>query len=74
VDISTEDGVWTCESAPLGILAFGASEDRALRSFAEDFAALWDHIAQAPDEELTRDAIRLKQALRDAVESVDVAQ
>jgi hypothetical protein len=45
----------------------------ALRSFTEDFGVLWEEIAQAPDTDLTDDAIRLKYALRNIVESVDVA-
>jgi hypothetical protein len=73
VDVAEEDGMWHCESASFGIFAAGPSQDDALRSFTEDFAVLWEEIAQAPDAELTGDAIRLKYALRDIVESVDVA-
>jgi hypothetical protein len=73
VEVAEEDGLWHCESASLGIVAAGPSREDALRSFIEDFAVLWEEIAQAPDAELTGDAIRLKYALRDIVESVDVA-
>jgi hypothetical protein len=68
-DISMEDGVWACESKPMGILAFGASEGGMLCSFAEDLAALWGLIAQARDEGLTSNAIRLKRTLHAAVKS-----
>lgn len=51
----------------------GKSQESALRSFAEDFAVLWEEIAQAPDAELTADAIRLKYEILNIVESVDIA-
>lgn len=71
VEVAVEDGLWHCESTTLGIVAAGQSQEDAFRSFTEDFAVLWEEIAQAPDEELTDDAIRLKHALRNIVESVD---
>lgn len=73
VQIAEEDGLWHCESASFGIFAAGLSKEAALRSFTEDFAVLWDQVAQAPDSELTDDAIHLKCALRNIVESADVA-
>jgi hypothetical protein len=73
IEVAEEDGMWHCESASLGIVAAGSSQQDALRSFTEDFGVLWDEIAQAPDADLTDDAIRLKYALRNIVESVDVA-
>jgi hypothetical protein len=72
VEVAEEDGMWQCESTSLGIVAAGPSQEDALRSFTEDFAVLWEEIAQAPDAELTDDAIRLKYALSNIVDSVDV--
>lgn len=73
IEVAEEDGLWHCESASLGIIAAGSSQEDALRSFSEDFGVLWEEIAQAPDTDLTDDAIRLKYVLRNVVESVDVA-
>lgn len=73
VEVAEEDGMWHCEAASFGIVAAGTSQEDALRSFMEDFGVLWEEIAQAPDAELTSEAIRLKSALRNIVESVDVA-
>ena len=73
VDVVEEDGMWHCESASFGIFAAGPSQEDALRSFTQDFGVLWEEIEQAPDAELTDDAILLKRALRNIVESVDLA-
>jgi hypothetical protein len=73
VAVAEEDGMWHCESALLGIIAAGSSQDDAVGSFNEDFGVLWEEIAQAPDTDLTDDAIRLKHVLQNIVESVDVA-
>ena len=64
VDVAEEDGTWHYESTSLGIVAAGSSQEDALGSFTEDFGVLWEEIAQAPDTDLTDDAIRLKYALR----------
>jgi hypothetical protein len=66
---NSADG-WCYESKPLAILAFGRSKQQAQDSFAEDFAVLWDAIAQTPDESLTGDAIAVKRAFHEIVESV----
>jgi hypothetical protein len=57
-----EDSTWYCESESLGILAFGHSSEEAIHSFVQDFSALWDAIAQAPDDSLTADALDVKRA------------
>lgn len=59
-----EDAVWFCESEILAILAFGRSEKEAVQSFLEDFVALWDAIAQAPDKALTTEALNVKRAFQ----------
>jgi hypothetical protein len=61
---------WCYESKTLAILAFGRSEQEARDSFNEDFAVLWDAIAQAPDESLTGDAIAVKDAFQQLVGTV----
>jgi hypothetical protein len=51
VEVAVENGLWQLESTTLGIVAAGPSQEDALRSFTEDFAVLWEEIAQAPDVE-----------------------
>ncbi len=67
-----DDAVWYCEQPGFSILASGETSEKAAHSFCEDFAMLWDEIAQAPDETLTKEAQRVKHALLSAVRSVKV--
>jgi hypothetical protein len=71
VTVSAEDGVWYCENKDLSSLAFGATAEQAVYSFCEDFSVLWDEIAMAPDEMLTLDAQRVKNALLTAVKNIE---
>lgn len=64
-------GVWSYESPELSIFAVGKSQSDALYSFVEDFAALWNGIAQADDSALTGDAIDMKRTLLNLVESAE---
>jgi hypothetical protein len=70
VELCAEDGAWLCEYKPFSILSFGASPQQSVFSFFEDFAVLWDEIAEARDETLAGDALRVKQELRSAVKEV----
>ena len=75
IEVSRFGGGWCYESKPLAILAFGRSKREVHDSFTEDFSVLWDAIAEAPDESLTRDAmtrdaIAVKHALQQLVSSL----
>ena|SRR5437773_11126468 len=70
VCVSLDDDFWGYESQDFGIIAYGATRDAALRSFSEDFSALYDHLARETNDNLTPDAIRIKQAFSETVESV----
>ncbi|MHB8539434.1 MAG: hypothetical protein ACYDCD_00620 [Candidatus Acidiferrales bacterium] len=71
IAIYVEDGLWNCEQKDFSSLSFGPTLERAIHSFREDFAILWHEIAQAPDEDLTGDAQRVKRALLSAVKTVE---
>jgi hypothetical protein len=60
VSRSAENGYVCLEHKDLSILSFGCSEAEAVRAFCEDFGALWDGIAQAPNSTLTREARAVK--------------
>lgn len=64
-----EQHTWVCESKELGILACGESPEQAVHSFSEDFAMLWEEIAQCPDDSLSEDARELKGILLQTVKS-----
>lgn len=67
---SMEEDAWYCADEREQIVARGESPERALHSFSEDFAVLWEGIAGAPDEQLTLDAQALKRFLRSLVKEV----
>jgi hypothetical protein len=69
VHVSLEDGLWINQSNDLSILAAGPSKAAALRSFCDDFAVLWEQIGSAADDDLTPDAVKVKQAFHGIVES-----
>ncbi len=69
-ELFMEDDLWNCQNEELSILACGPTVDEAVRSFSEDFLTLWDVIAESPDDELTVEAQRVKNAMRKLVASV----
>jgi hypothetical protein len=69
-DLFMEDDLWNCQSEELSILAFGTTVEEAIKSFSEDFLTVWDVIAESPDEDLTVEAQRVKNAMRKLVVSV----
>jgi hypothetical protein len=68
---SAENEIWKCEDEGHFIVAFGESREAAVHSFSEDFAVLWEKIANAADDELTLDAQQIKDFLTGIVQSVD---
>lgn len=68
--VMLEDGLWVVECQLLGIRAYAASYDQALREFSEEFAFLWDEYAQVDDSTLTADAVALKQRMLAIVRGV----
>lgn len=64
-----EQHAWVCESKELKILACGDSPAQAAHSLSEDFAMLWEEIAQCPDDSLSEDARELKGTLQNTVKS-----
>ena len=67
------DGGWTCHETRLSLFGFGKTNVDAVLSVFEDFAVLWEEIAQAPDDALSDDAIRLKQLIHSQVKSLTVS-
>jgi hypothetical protein len=67
---SAENGLIYIESRPLSILSYGSSVLEAVYSFCEDFATMWDVIAQDDDNTLTEDARQVKRYLTGLVKDV----
>jgi len=71
VRVGIEGGVWVLEYAPLGILAYGSTQEEALAAFRTDFSSSWDQVAKEADAKLTRDARALKKRLLSLVDRIE---
>ena len=69
--LQASDGGWLCTEEMFSLSGFGGTSVAAVCSVFEDFAVLWDEIAQAPDEELSDEAQRTKLTLLGFVKEVD---
>ncbi len=56
---------------PLGILAYGSTQEDARDAFTTEFASAWGQIGQEDDSNLTRDARNLKKRLLSLVDRVE---
>ena len=63
VQESYERGTWTRRFDPLGILAYGHSQEEAAEAFCEEFVCCWEEIACEENDNLTVDARELKGVL-----------
>jgi hypothetical protein len=63
-ELSFEEGLWCCELEEFHIMGFGPTQDDAIIAFMEDFALTYDTLSNEGDENLTKDAIRLRDWLR----------
>lgn len=73
VDVRFEDGAWTHDYAPLHLFSCDTSRGGSLMAFKEQFTFAYDQYANAPDSELTLDAVALKQALAKLVSRVEAS-
>jgi DNA-damage-inducible protein J len=71
VRVGIEGGVWVLEYAPLGILAYGSTQEEALAAFRIDFSSSWDQVAKEADVKMTRDARALKKRLLSLVDRIE---
>ena len=67
VDTDFDDGVWVYHSSLINLWGSGERPEDALRDLHENFAYLWDEIAQEADESLDGRALEIKRALLDLV-------
>ena len=73
LDVRRESGRWVVEYAPLKLSVAERSEEDAFAAFAEMFEVVWEHIAEAPDRELTGNARELKAAFDEVIDRVEDA-
>ena len=73
VRVGVEGGVWVYEFSPLGILAYGSTQEEARDAFQVEFASAWDQVGKEDDSNLTRDARSLKKRLLSLVDRVEGA-
>lgn len=73
VRMGVEGSVWVYEYIPLGILAYGSTQEEARDAFATEFASAWEQVGTEDDSNLTRDATSLKRRLLSLVDRVEGA-
>lgn len=73
VRMGVEGSVWVYEYTPLGILAYGSTQEEARDAFATEFASAWEQVGTEDDSNLTRDATSLKRRLLSLVDRVEGA-
>jgi addiction module RelB/DinJ family antitoxin len=73
VRVGVEGGVWVYEYSPLGILAYGSTQEEARDAFTTEFASAWEQVGTEDDSNLTRDARSLKKRLLSLVDRVEGA-
>jgi len=71
VRVGVERGVWVYEYSPLGILAYGSTQEDARDAFTTEFASAWEQVGKEDDSNLTRDAKSLKKRLLSLVDRVE---
>ena len=69
--IEKQDDLFFSEDDHIGIIAYGDSREEVMREFSNEFAALWDVIAEEEDSRLTEDARLLKRRLIALVRKVE---
>lgn len=65
-----EDGLWVYEIPEYGIHTYSYDRKEAFASIGEDFAFQYDDIALEEDENLSEDAIKLKQRIKENLKEV----
>lgn len=73
VRVDFREGLWLHEAPEFSIIGYGPTRQASLNSFCMDFAALWEHIAQEQDANLTEGAQALKKKFHETVASVNRA-
>lgn len=68
--VTKEDHLVVLEYEPLGMRAYAATRDLAIKDFNEEFAFLWQQYAQEGEAGLSGDAARLKRELLALVKEI----
>lgn len=71
VRVGVEGGTWVYEYSPLGILAYGSTQEEARDAFTTEFASAWGQVGKEDDANLTRDGKSLKKRLLSLVDRVE---
>ena len=73
VSADFNDGMWTYHSPLINLWGYGERPEYALCDLHENFAYLWDEIAQERDDLLDGRALDIKRSLLDLVAGQPVA-
>ena len=66
-----QNGLWMYECPRYGLHAFSDNKLEALQQFNEEFAFLYNGLIHEPDDNLTQDAIELRDLLKSDVLKVE---
>ena len=66
-----QNGLWMYECPRYGLHTFSENKIEALKQFNEEFAFLYDGLIHEPDDNLTQDAIELRDLLKSGVLKVE---
>lgn len=69
-ELSYAEGMLVAENADLGTLSYGTTREALLEDIGADFDELWDMYVQAPVDQLSADAVSLRQKLEEKLELV----
>lgn len=73
MNVEFDDGVWIYHSPLINLWGYGERPEDALCDLHENFAYLWDEIAQEEDERLDGKSLEIKRTLLDLVAGQPVA-
>ena len=65
-----QEGLWVFECPSYGLSTFSTDRQEALQQLNEEFAFLYNGLIHEPDASLTRDAVVLRDTLRETVKQV----
>lgn len=66
-----QNGMWIYECPRYGLHTFSENKQEALQQLDEEFAFLYDGLIHEPDDNLTQDAIELRDLLKSDVLKVE---
>ena len=71
IHVRCEGPLWVYELAPIGIIGYGKNKKETEEALSYDLSACWDEYGCEDDQNMTWDAIELKNRLHEMIASVE---